>query len=140
MKDGIKFIATYSLISLALFGISKLFLKELTMEVFSGLLFYYIITLSLGIILYPILNWLFNKYNVPLKLKFTASLFLCIAILNVIPFIYDNGRLLIVDVIKGILGNKALLGFNNMGILIISIISYMSCYLLYRKDMRQGTL
>ena len=78
MKDGIKFIATYSLISLALFGISKLFLKELTMEVFSGLLFYYIITLSLGIILYPILNWLFNKYNVPLKLKFTASLFLCI--------------------------------------------------------------
>lgn len=134
MKEGIKFIATYSILSFALFGISKLIFKELTAEIFSYLLFYYIITLSIGVILYPILSWLLDKYGVSVKLKFIFSLFLCILIINSLPFFYDNGRLLIVDIAKGIFTNQSLLGFNNIGIHIIAIISFIVCYVLYRDD------
>ncbi len=134
MKEGIKFIATYSILSFALFGISKLIFKELTAEIFSYLLFYYIITLSIGVILYPIVSWLHDKYGVSVKLKFIFSLFLCILIINSLPFFYDNGRLLIVDIAKGIFTNQSLLGFNNIGIHIIAIISFIVCYVLYRDD------
>jgi hypothetical protein len=134
MKEGIKFIATYSILSFALFGISKLIFKELTAEIFSYLLFYYIITLSIGVILYPILSWLLDKYGVSVKLKFIFSLFLCILIINSLPFFYDNGRLLIIDIAKGIFINQSLLGFNNIGIHIIAIISFIVCYVLYRDD------
>jgi hypothetical protein len=134
MKEGIKFIATYSILSLALFGVSKLIFKELTVEIFSYLLFYYIITLSIGIILYPILSWLLDKYGISAGWKFLFSLLMVIIIINFIPFFYDNCRILTFDVMKGIFTNQSSLGFNNIGVHIISIISFIVCYFLYRDD------
>ena len=56
MKEGIKFIAAYSIVSLALFGISGFIFTKLTAGFFSYLLFYYILKLSIGFIVYPVLN------------------------------------------------------------------------------------
>lgn len=134
MKSGFKFIASYSILSLALFGVSKLFFKQLTMEIFSYLLYYYILVLSITIILYPICSWILEKNHFSLKSKMFCSFLLCLIIINSIPFFYDNQRILLVDIVKGIFIDKSILGFNNVGIHLIAIISFTFCYLLYRKD------
>lgn len=134
MKAGIKFIATYSMLSMGLFGISKLIFKELTIEIFSYLLYYYVITLGIGVILYPVLSWALEKYNTAPKLKLVLSLLILFFILNCVPFFYDNGRVLTFDVVKGIFADHSLLGHNNLGVHIIAIISFVSSYLLYRND------
>ena len=134
MKAGFKFIATYSILSIALFGISKLIFKELTIEIFSYLLFYYIITLSIGVVSYPILNWVLEKYGATARWKLILSLLLCLTVINCVPFFYDNGRVLTLDVIKGVFTDHSLLGFNNLGIHIIAIISFATSFFLYRND------
>ena len=134
MKSGIKFIITYSILSLAFFGISKLIFRELSMEIFSYLLFYYFITLSLAVLLYPLLSWILEKYKVTITFKIILSSLLILAIINFVPFFYDNGRFLTLDIINGILKDHSLLGFNNLGIHIIAIISFILSYSLYHKD------
>lgn len=134
MKDGIKFIVSYSVLSICLFAISKLFFKELTSEIFSYLIFYYIITISIGVILYPILSWLLDKYKLSLIFKLTCSFIFCLIVINIIPFFYDNGRILFIDAVTGIFKNHSMLGFNNLGVHLVAIISFTVCYLLYRRD------
>ena len=131
MKQGFKFIVTYSILSFALFGISKLIFKELTAEIFSYLIFYYIVTLSIGVLLFPILSWILDKNKVPGNIKLVASLFFCIVVINFVPFLYDNGRILLGDIIRGVLNDRSLLGFNNIGIHVIAILSFVICYFLY---------
>ncbi len=134
MKDGIKFIVSYSVLSICLFAISKLFFKELTSEIFSYLIFYYIITMSIGIILYPILSWLLGRYKLSLIFKLICSFLFCLTVINAIPFFYDNGRILFMDAVNGVFKNHSMLGFNNLGVHLVALISFTVCYLLYRKD------
>jgi hypothetical protein len=133
MKEGIKFIVSYSVLSICLFAISRLFLKELTSEIFSYLMFYYFITMFIGILLYPILGWLMIKYNLGLTLKLISSFVFCIVIINVIPFIYDDKRILLLDALRGVFEDRSKLGFNNLGIHLVAAISFAICYLSYRK-------
>jgi hypothetical protein len=127
MKEGIKFIVSYSVLSVCLFIISKLFIKELTIEIFSYLLSYYLVTLSICIILFPILGWSMRKIKASVRLKLILSFLFCILTLNILPLIFDN-RVLSLDVLKG---NITL---NTMIIHVIATMSFTICYLLYRKD------
>lgn len=132
MKEGIKFIITYSVLSVCLFSISKLFFKELTAEIFSYLLFYYIVTMSISIILFPLFCYLVIVRVHKTLLKTFLALVFCLIILSILPLVYDN-RVILIDAIKGIF-NHDKLAFNTLGILAIAIISFMVTYFLYRKD------
>jgi hypothetical protein len=134
MKDGIKFIVSYSVLTLSLFAISKLLFKELSMEIFSYLLFYYIVMLAIGILLYPLVSWVLTRYQISTGLKLFISALFCLILINIIPFFYGEGKILLVEMFKGIFGSKNKLGFNNLGIHVIGIISFVVCYLLYRHD------
>jgi len=134
MKAGIKFIVSYSVLSICLFVISKLFLKELTAEIFSYLMFYYLVTMPIGIVLYPVLGWLMVRYKLSSALRVILSFIFCIVIINAIPFIFDDNRILLFDALNGIFKDRSMLGFNNLGIHLVAIVSFTICYLLFRKD------
>lgn len=134
MKGSIKFSLSYSLVSILLFIASKFFIKELTYEIFGYLSFYYIVTLSVSIILYPILNFFVDMLKFSLIAKAGSSLAFFLFIINAIPFFSDNGRILFMDLVNGVLYDNSFLGFNNVGIHLISIISFAICFWIYRRD------
>jgi hypothetical protein len=134
MKEGIKFIVSYSVLTLLLFGVSKLFFKELSMEIFSYLLFYYIVMLAIGILLYPFVSFIMIKYQISTGIKLILSAVFCLALINLIPFFFGEEKILFIEMFKDIFDNNKMLGFNNLGIHVIGLISFVVCYVLYRHD------
>ena len=133
MKKGVRFIICYSVLSVCLFAISKLLFKELTAELFSYLLFYYLVTMALGIVLFSMISQLLQKLTISIWLKVFISFIFCLLMLNILPFIFNN-RILSLDVLNGIFYNRSKLAFNTLGVHIIAIISFTICFLLFRKD------
>ena len=68
-------------------------------------------------------------------MKIFFSFLFCIFVLNVVTFIGDEKRIILLDVINGIFsGNESKLGFNNVGAHVLSTVSFILCYLFYRKE------
>ena len=132
MKEGIKFIVSYSILTICLFAVSKLFFTTLTAELFSYLLFYYIVSLSISVLLFPIFCTVIMVRVHNRFAKFILSLILCLIILNVLPFIYDN-RIILFDALIGVF-EPSKIAFNTLGVHVIAITSFIICYLLYKND------
>ena len=135
MISGIKFIFLYSFISIVFFILSKFPFNLITMEIFSYLLWYYLYTLIIGILIFPILSWLILKNNFSLKWRIILSICACLIFINCVPFFNDNGRILTFDIAKGIFtNNHSCFGFNTVGVHLIASVSFLLAYLLLRKD------
>lgn len=134
MKNGLKFIGVYSIATLVMFCVAKLFVKELTMEMFAYLGYYYLLTLSLGLIVYPFVNYLLEKSGSRMRGYLTISIIFFVVLVNIVPFVYDNGRILSLNVLQGLFLNHSLLGFNNLGIHAIAIVSYIISYSMYGRN------
>lgn len=68
--------------------------------------------------------------------KPVVLLSILIVVLNVIPFIFDQGRILLIDIIRGLFSEdiRAKIHINNLGFHIIGIVSFLFCYLIFKSN------
>ena len=135
MKQGVKFILWYSLITAILFIVSKFPLNLVTMEIFSYLTWYYLVTLIIGILVFPFFSLLISRFEV--KYKLTFSFIMCLVFINCVPFFFDRWHLLTYDVLKGVLRKQhSLLGYNIIGPHVIAVLSFLASCFLLRSGLR----
>lgn len=135
MKAAIKFILTYYGVSILLLILSGLILKSLDGEIASYLLWFYIYNIVIGIIIFPLITFVLQLLNVNVIWKLIICILILLVTLNIVPFFADGERIITNDVLKGFFSNQhSLLGFNNVGIHIIALISFTVTYLLYRNE------
>lgn len=134
MKSGIKFILTYYGISVLLLFLSVFVVPSIRGEIIAYLIWFYIMNLVIGIIVFPPIVWALKKIELDTIGKSIICFLILLVILN-IPFWADDGHVLTVDVFKGFFqGQPSLIGFNNVGLHVIAIISFVISSLLFHKN------
>lgn len=132
MKSSIKFILSYYGISILLLFLSNV-VGLIKAEIAAYLLWFYIFNTIIGLVVFPLAMWCVQKIDIARVWKFIVCFFVLIVLLNV-PYLVEDGTILTIDLIKGICkGEHSSIGFNNGGIHLVAIFSFIICCFLFRS-------
>ena len=134
MKIGIKFILIYYGLSILFLFISGQFVKGLTGETLSYLLWFYIYNIVLGIIFFPIVLLMISKLNMKDLWKSLICFLTILILLNVVPFFANNGQIITIDALKELFSkDRKGFNFNISGIHLIAIISFVIASMIFER-------
>ena len=109
------------------------FIYTCTGEIFVYLLWFYIYNLIIGIIVFPVVQLITDSLNINNFWKILICFSTVMILLNVVPYIHDS-RMITIDILTGIFRkDRLLLGFNNLGIHLIAITSFIVSYLILQR-------
>ena len=132
MRTWIKFISLYYVTCVLVLIVLYLLTGMFTMEIFSYLLWFYLIGLVCGIILYPLVKWVIKKILPRSEANLLIDALLCLLLLNFVSAVFGD-IFLTAELIKNISR-----GFdredNGLIVHAISTFSFvLSFYLVYKR-------
>ncbi|MBS1605373.1 MAG: hypothetical protein JST42_22105 [Bacteroidetes bacterium] len=138
MKIGVKFILTYYGLSILFMVAAGQVVKGLAGETMSYLLWFYIYSIVIGIIVFPVTLVLVRKLDMRGIWRLVICFFVLLLLFNV-PFFFDDGRIITVDAIKdGFSRGPGGFGFNRGGIHLVAIVSFAITGWIFRKEFKDG--
>lgn len=132
MKESIRFILIYSIVSLIILVLTQIIFRTLSVEVFSFTIWVYIFYAIIGFFVFLLFGIFSRSFNPPLYVRLIFYAILCLIVLNSIPFFEEN-KILTYDLIKGMVVQKS--DFISVGLHVNAFASFSitSMYLLYKN-------
>lgn len=132
MKEAIRFIFIYSIVSVLILMLWQIVLHPLSAEIFSYAIWLYIFYAVVGAVVFLLFGLLSNRYRLSFKVRVICYAILCLFVLNSIP-LFGEKKFLTFDVIKGLLVQKT--EPIDIGVHIIAIASFIiSSAVVFRKN------
>lgn len=132
MKEAIRFIFIYSIVSVLILMLWQIVLHPLSAEIFSYAIWLYIFYAVVGAVVFLLFGLLSNRYRLSFKVRVICYAILCLFVLNSIP-LFGEKKFLTFDVIKGLLVQKT--EPIDIGVHIIAIVSFIiSSAVVFRKN------
>ena len=105
MKESIRFILIYSIVSIVLLVLLETIFHPLSGEIFSYTIWLYIFYTVIGVVVFLLFGFLLTWYKLSLYVRVLCYAVLCLFILNSVP-LFGEKRFLTLDTIHGILVQK----------------------------------
>lgn len=132
MREAIRFIFTYSIVSVLILMLWQVIFHPLSAEIFSYTIWLYIFYAIVGVAVFSLFGLLSKSYRLSFKVKVICYAILCLFVLNSIP-LFGEKKFITVDLIRGVLVQRA--APIDIGIHLVAVASFIiSAQIAVRKN------